>query len=69
MRPPLLLLAVLPGAWAAVRSVRMRYATLYGLIPARHRKRINAELPAERESAAEVGRRTLGRSVAKGRLT
>ncbi|MER6004607.1 ABC transporter ATP-binding protein, partial [Nonomuraea angiospora] len=51
---PLLLLAVLPDAWAAVRSARMRYATMYGLIPARRRKWIIAELLAEREAAAEV---------------
>ncbi|GAA3212143.1 ABC transporter ATP-binding protein [Nonomuraea helvata] len=51
---PLLLLAVLPDAWAAVRSARMRYSTMYGLIPARRRKWIIAELLAERESAAEV---------------
>ncbi|TDD23707.1 ABC transporter ATP-binding protein [Nonomuraea diastatica] len=51
---PLLLLAVLPDAWAAVRSARMRYSTLYGLIAARRRKWIIAELLAEREAAAEV---------------
>ncbi|MEV4017764.1 ABC transporter ATP-binding protein [Nonomuraea angiospora] len=51
---PLLLLAVLPDAWAAVRSARMRYSTMYGLIPARRRKWIIAELLAEREAAAEV---------------
>ncbi|MFF4622015.1 ABC transporter ATP-binding protein [Nonomuraea jabiensis] len=51
---PLLLLAVLPDAWAAVRSARMRYSTMYGLIPARRRKWIIAELLAERGAAAEV---------------
>ncbi|MGN9841055.1 ABC transporter ATP-binding protein [Nonomuraea sp. H19] len=51
---PLLLLAVLPDAWAAVRSARMRYATMYGLIPARRRKWIIGELLADREPAAEV---------------
>ncbi|MEU7749432.1 ABC transporter ATP-binding protein [Nonomuraea sp. NPDC049158] len=51
---PLLLLAVLPDAWAAVRSARMGYTTMYSLIPARRRKWIIAELLAERESAAEV---------------
>ncbi|QFY07510.1 ATP-binding cassette domain-containing protein [Nonomuraea phyllanthi] len=51
---PLLLLAVVPDAWAAVRSARMRYATMYGLIPARRRKWIIAELLAERAAAAEV---------------
>ncbi len=51
---PLLLLAVLPDAWAAVRSARMRYATMYALIPATRRKWIIADLLAERSSAAEV---------------
>ncbi|MEO3884432.1 ABC transporter ATP-binding protein, partial [Nonomuraea sp. B5E05] len=41
---PLLLLAVVPDAWAAVRSARMRYSTLYSLIPAARRKWIIAEL-------------------------
>ncbi|WP_373870321.1 ATP-binding cassette domain-containing protein [Planomonospora parontospora] len=30
---PLLVLAVLPDAWAAVRAARMRYTTMYRLIP------------------------------------
>ncbi|UBU11850.1 ABC transporter ATP-binding protein [Nonomuraea gerenzanensis] len=51
---PLLLLAVLPDAWAAVRSARMQYATMYSLIPANRRKWIIAQLLAEREPAAEV---------------
>ncbi|TDD48327.1 ABC transporter ATP-binding protein [Nonomuraea terrae] len=51
---PLLLLAVLPDAWAAVRSARMRYSTMYSLIPVRRRKWIIAGLLAERRSAAEV---------------
>ncbi|MFD9942487.1 ABC transporter ATP-binding protein [Nonomuraea sp. NPDC059023] len=51
---PLLLLAVLPDAWAAVRSARMRYTTLYTLIPANRRKWIIAELLANRQPAAEV---------------
>ncbi|NUO98862.1 MAG: ABC transporter ATP-binding protein [Nonomuraea sp.] len=51
---PLLLLAVLPDAWAAVRGARMRYATMFSLIPARRRKWIIAELLADREPAAEV---------------
>ncbi|MGW7482990.1 ABC transporter ATP-binding protein [Nonomuraea muscovyensis] len=51
---PLLLLAVLPDAWAAVRSARMRYSTLNALIPAMRRKWIIAELLAERDPAAEV---------------
>ncbi|WP_326635941.1 ABC transporter ATP-binding protein/permease [Nonomuraea fuscirosea] len=51
---PLLLLAVLPDAWALVRSAKMRYATLYALIPVHRRKWIVAELLADREPAAEV---------------
>ncbi|MFF5110222.1 ABC transporter ATP-binding protein [Streptosporangium sp. NPDC000509] len=51
---PLLVLAVLPDAWAAVRAARMRYTTMYALIPARRRKWIIAELLADREPAAEV---------------
>ncbi|WP_435881161.1 ABC transporter ATP-binding protein [Streptosporangium subroseum] len=51
---PLLVLAVLPDAWAAIRSARMRYTTTYALIPAMRRKWIIAELLAERGAAAEV---------------
>ncbi|MEV7908492.1 ABC transporter ATP-binding protein, partial [Streptomyces anulatus] len=51
---PLLVLAVLPDAWAAVRTARMRYTTMYAMIPAVRRKWIISELLAERESAAEV---------------
>ncbi|MEU6714457.1 ABC transporter ATP-binding protein [Nonomuraea sp. NPDC046802] len=51
---PLLMLAVVPDAWAAVRSARMRYSTMYSLIPARRRKWIISNLLAERDSAAEL---------------
>ncbi|MGI5273940.1 ABC transporter ATP-binding protein [Nonomuraea sp. CA-218870] len=51
---PLLLLAVVPDAWAAVRSARMRYTTMFALIPVIRRKWIMAQLLAERDSAAEV---------------
>ncbi|WP_219462237.1 ABC transporter ATP-binding protein [Nonomuraea rhizosphaerae] len=51
---PLLLLAVVPDAWAAVRSARMRYTTMYSLIPVMRRKWIIAELLADRDPAAEV---------------
>ncbi|MFG1696135.1 ATP-binding cassette domain-containing protein [Nonomuraea sp. NPDC049309] len=51
---PLLLLAVLPDAWAAVRSARMRYSTMYSLIPASRRKWIIGDLMASRSCAAEV---------------
>ncbi|MEV0385810.1 ABC transporter ATP-binding protein [Nonomuraea sp. NPDC050643] len=58
---PLLLLAVLPDAWAAVRSARQRYSTVYGLGPARRRKWIIAQLLADREPAAEVRAFTMRR--------
>jgi ATP-binding cassette subfamily B protein len=58
---PLLLLAVLPDAWAAVRSARQRYSTVYGLGPARRRKWIISELLADREPAAEVRAFTMRR--------
>ncbi|MCK2220230.1 ABC transporter ATP-binding protein/permease [Actinomadura sp. ATCC 31491] len=51
---PLLLLAVLPDAWAAVRSARQRYSTMFGLGPARRRKWIISKLLADRGPAAEV---------------
>ncbi|MEU7003819.1 ABC transporter ATP-binding protein [Nonomuraea sp. NPDC046570] len=51
---PLLVLAVLPDAWAAVRTAKMRYSTLYALIPVSRRKWIISELLAERRAAAEV---------------
>ncbi|MFI0419320.1 ABC transporter ATP-binding protein [Spongiactinospora sp. 9N601] len=50
----LLVLAVLPDAWAAVRSARMRYTTMRALIPAHRRKWIVSELLADRDPAAEV---------------
>ncbi|WP_214409647.1 ABC transporter ATP-binding protein [Sphaerisporangium fuscum] len=58
---PLLVLAVIPDAWAAVRSARMRYTTMYGLIPVRRRKWILSELMAERETAAEIRSFTMRR--------
>ncbi|MFF0308057.1 ABC transporter ATP-binding protein [Streptosporangium sp. NPDC004379] len=51
---PLLVLAVLPDAWAAVRAAKMGYAADHSLISARRRKWILADLMAERETAAEV---------------
>jgi ATP-binding cassette subfamily B protein len=51
---PLLVLAVLPDAWAAVRAARMRYTTMYALIPVHRRKWIISELLADRTSAGEV---------------
>ncbi|MEV4547014.1 ABC transporter ATP-binding protein [Nonomuraea wenchangensis] len=51
---PLLPLAVLPGAWAAIRAARQRYTTVHGLVPARRRKYIISRLLADRDCAAEV---------------
>ncbi|MEV0586214.1 ABC transporter ATP-binding protein [Nonomuraea sp. NPDC050310] len=51
---PLLLLAVLPDAWATVRAAKMRYTTTYSLVPVIRRKWIIAELLADRDPAAEV---------------
>ncbi|MEV7806261.1 ABC transporter ATP-binding protein [Microbispora sp. NPDC088329] len=51
---PLLLLAVVPDAWAAVRAARMRYTTSLVLVPARRRKWIIEELLADKDTAAEV---------------
>jgi ATP-binding cassette subfamily B protein/ATP-binding cassette subfamily C protein len=51
---PLLLLAVLPDAWAAVRSARMSYSTDLLLVPQRRRKWIITELLADKDTAAEV---------------
>nr|WP_245646663.1 ABC transporter ATP-binding protein [Microtetraspora niveoalba] len=51
---PLLVVAVLPDAWSAVRSARMRYTTMLSLVPTYRRKWIVSELLAERPTAAEV---------------
>ncbi len=51
---PLLVLAVVPDAWAAVRSARERYSTVFGIMPARRRKWIIGDLLSSREPAAEV---------------
>ncbi|MFC4589677.1 ABC transporter ATP-binding protein [Sphaerisporangium corydalis] len=58
---PLLVLAVVPDAWAAVRSARMRYTTMYAMIPLYRRKWILTNLMAERETAAEVRSFTMRR--------
>jgi ATP-binding cassette, subfamily B, bacterial len=50
----LLLAAQLPGAWAAVRTARIRYVTRFALIDSRRRKWILASLMAERRTAAEL---------------
>jgi ATP-binding cassette subfamily B protein/ATP-binding cassette subfamily C protein len=51
---PLLLVAALPNAWAAVRSARMSYLTSYELGVCRRRKLILADLMADRRTSAEV---------------
>jgi ATP-binding cassette, subfamily B, bacterial len=51
---PLLLVAALPDAWAALRSARMRYLVSYELGVCRRRKLILADLMADRRSSAEV---------------
>ncbi|MET8161561.1 ABC transporter ATP-binding protein [Sphaerisporangium sp. NPDC005289] len=62
---PLLLLAVLPDAWAAVRAARMRYTTMYTLIPVRRRKWILSDLMAARPTAAEVRSFTMRRFLTR----
>ena len=48
------LLAQLPGAWAAVRSARIRYVTRFALVDSYRRKYILADLIATRRTAAEL---------------
>jgi len=55
----LLLLAELPGGWAAVRSARIEYATSFALADSRRRKWILSDLMAERRTAAELRSFTL----------
>src|ERR1700761_5584887 len=62
-----LLLAQLPGAWAAVRTARIRYLTRFALIDSYRRKYILAELIAERRTAAELRSSTM-RTFLLGRL-
>jgi ATP-binding cassette, subfamily B, bacterial len=49
-----LLLAQLPGAWAAVRTARIRHVTRFALVDSYRRKYILANLIAERRTAAEL---------------
>ncbi|MEV5753838.1 ABC transporter ATP-binding protein [Actinoallomurus sp. NPDC052308] len=51
---PLLLLTAVPDGWAAARSARMRYLTIFTLSPVRRRKWVLADLMADRDSAAEI---------------
>ncbi len=49
-----LLVAQVPGAWAAVRSARIRYVTRFALVDSYRRKYILADLIGERRTAAEL---------------
>jgi ATP-binding cassette, subfamily B, bacterial len=51
---PLLLVAALPDAWAAIRSARMAYLVSYELGVCRRRKLILADQMTDRRSSAEV---------------
>ncbi len=55
----LLVLAELPGGWAAVRSARIGYLTKFALADSRRRKWILSDLMAERRTAAELRSFTL----------
>jgi ATP-binding cassette subfamily B protein len=57
----LLVLAELPGGWAAVRSARIGYLTSFALADSRRRKWILSDLMAERHTAAELRSFTLRR--------
>jgi len=54
-----LVLAELPGAWAAVRSARIGYLTRFALADSHRRKWILSDLMAERRTAAELRSFTL----------
>jgi ATP-binding cassette subfamily B protein/ATP-binding cassette subfamily C protein len=55
----LLMVAELPGGWAAVRSARIGYLTEFALADSHRRKWILADLMAERRTAAELRSFTL----------
>ena len=55
----LLVIAELPGGWAAVRSARIGYLTSFALADSRRRKWILSDLMAERRTAAELRTFTL----------
>jgi ATP-binding cassette, subfamily B, bacterial len=55
----LLILAELPGAWAAVRAARIGYVTRFALADSHRRKWILSDLMAERRTAAELRSFTL----------
>jgi ATP-binding cassette subfamily B protein/ATP-binding cassette subfamily C protein len=51
---PLLVLAVLPTGWAALRAARIRYARIREMTTTRRRQYIVSEMLISRESAAEL---------------
>ena len=55
----LLLIAELPGGWAAVRAARIGYITNFALADSHRRKWMLADLMAERRTAAEMRSFTL----------
>jgi ATP-binding cassette subfamily B protein/ATP-binding cassette subfamily C protein len=57
----LLLLAQLPGGWAAVRTARIGYLTNFALADSERRKWILSDLMSERRTAAELRSFTLRR--------
>ena len=57
----LLLLAELPGAWAAIRAARIRYMTNFALADSSRRKWILTDLMADRRTAAELRSFTMRR--------
>jgi ATP-binding cassette subfamily B protein len=71
LQPVLLLvvlLAQLPGAWAAVRSARINYVTRFALVDSYRRKAILASLIATRRTAAELRSFTM-RAFLLGRVS
>ena len=50
----LLIIAELPGGWAAIRAARISYTTDFALADSRRRKWILTDLMAERRTAAEL---------------
>jgi ATP-binding cassette, subfamily B, bacterial len=63
-----LLLAQVPGAWAAVRMARLQYVSRFALVDSNRRRDILAGLIAERQTAAELRSFTM-RSFLLGRLS
>jgi len=55
----LLVIAELPGGWAAIRSARIGYTTNFALADSRRRKWILTDLMADRRTAAELRSFTL----------